>query len=481
MTGRKPPLAAARGWLAAVLIALAATLAVAPPAGAFPNGRARAGDLGHVFIPANTAYLSKPAAAAWNTMRLCAIADGVDLYPASSAWRPAATAYRTLGEQQTLWARYRAGSGALAAYPGTSNHGLGHAIDLATPAMRTWVDGHGGKYGWRKTEAFSEWWHVNYAGGFRRPDPGSSLRFPNLRRGSGGHCQAAAVKEVQRRLGLRQDGEYGTSTVRAVRRFQRSRHLHVDGKVGSKTWLQLRKVTRHVRRPRLIGLRPKQVAPMAGQDVTAVQGLLNARFRELHRVRYLIRVTGAVDHRTRVAIKRFQRLRHLPVSGRVDEATYAALLKRLAPHAQTLRVTAEGTRLVASFEGLYRCPYLDPVGIPTQGYGHTAGVRIGNGCWSAAKALSVLHRDLGGFAVQVARLVHVRIANATFNALVSFSFNVGAGALASSTLLQLLNHHHYRAACDQLLRWDRAGGRVLLGLHRRRVAERRLCLKGVAR
>jgi lysozyme len=481
MTGRKPPLAAARGWLAAVLIALAATLAVAPPAGAFPNGRARAGDLGHIFIPANTAYLSKPAAAAWNTMRLCAIADGIDLYPASSAWQPAATAYRTLGEQQTLWARYRAGSGALAAYPGTSNHGLGHAVDLATPAMRTWVDGHGGKYGWRKTEAFSEWWHVNYVGGFRRPDPGSSLRFPNLRRGSGGHCQAAAVKEVQRRLGVRQDGEYGTATVRSVRRFQRSRHLRVDGKVGSKTWLQLRKVTRHVRRPRLIGLRPKQVAPMAGQDVTAVQGLLNARFRELHRVRYLIRVTGAVDHRTRVAIKRFQRLRHLPVSGRVDEATYAALLKRLAPHAHTLRVSAEGTRLVASFEGLYRCPYLDPVGIPTQGYGHTAGVRIGNGCWSAAKALSVLHRDLGGFAVQVARLVHVRISNATYNALVSFSFNVGAGALASSTLLQLLNHHHYRAACDQLLRWDRAGGRVLLGLHRRRVAERRLCLKGVAR
>jgi lysozyme len=481
MTGRKPPLAAARGWLAAVLIALAATLAVAPPAGAFPNGRARAGDLGHIFIPANTAYLSKPAAAAWNTMRLCAIATASTCTPLPSAWQPAATAYRTLGEQQTLWARYRAGSGALAAYPGTSNHGLGHAVDLATPAMRTWVDGHGGKSGGARPRHSA-------SGGTSTTSAASAARTRGRRCGSrtfdadraatarprrSRRCSAASASARTASTAPPPSGPSAGSSAPGT--------CTSTAASGRRRGCSCARSPATSRRPRLIGLRPKQVAPMAGQDVTAVQGLLNARFRELHRVRYLIRVTGAVDHRTRVAIKRFQRLRHLPVSGRVDEATYAALLKRLAPHAQTLRVSAEGTRLVASFEGLYRCPYLDPVGIPTQGYGHTAGVRIGNGCWSAAKALSVLHRDLGGFAVQVARLVHVRISNATYNALVSFSFNVGAGALASSTLLQLLNHHHYRAACDQLLRWDRAGGRVLLGLHRRRVAERRLCLKGVAR
>jgi hypothetical protein len=176
-----------------------------------------------IEIPgSNIAYLSKGGAvAAWNTMRLCAVRDGVDLYPGASSWRPAATAYRSFAEQQVLYARYRAGTGNLAAYPGTSNHGLGLAIDLATPRMRTWIDHHGRPFGWSKawSDAQSEWWHLKWRAGVwhQRPNPGTSIRFPNLRRGSGGACQAQAVKEVQRRLGLAQDGEYGKATRRAVR------------------------------------------------------------------------------------------------------------------------------------------------------------------------------------------------------------------------------------------------------------------------
>jgi hypothetical protein len=78
---------------------------------------------------------------------------------------------------------------------------------------------HGGEFGWSHAEGqrVGEWWHYIYVGGFHRPDPGTSLRFPNLKLGSGGLCQSFAVKEVQRRLGLSEDGEYGKKHRRAVK------------------------------------------------------------------------------------------------------------------------------------------------------------------------------------------------------------------------------------------------------------------------
>jgi lysozyme len=461
--------------LIAVLLALALAAA---PAQAFTNGHAATGDLSQVTIPHNTAELAKPAAAAWNTMRMCAVREGVDLYPSPSQFRPAATAYRTYREQLILWRLYKSGRGNLAAVPGTSNHGLGHAVDLAQTRMRTWVDHHGAAFGWRKVEAFSEWWHVNYVGGFNRPDPGRSLRFPNLRRGSGGACQAQAVRELQRRLGLKGDGEYGKGTGRAVRAFQRAHGLHPDGVVGSDTWLRLRKVSRGLHRdPRDVQQVPGQKAPMAGADVRAIQGLLNARLLELHRPQYRVKVTGVFDAATRTAVARFQRLRHLKVTGAVDDATYAQLLKTLAPPSRKPHVTTAGVNLVADFEGFRSCPYRDVVGVWTIGFGHTAHVGPSSRCLSRRQALELLHRDLDLFAIGVTRLVRVKLSDATFSAIVSFSYNVGLGALGGSTLLRELNAGHRRAACDQLLRWDRAGGRVFEGLARRRRAERELCLR----
>jgi hypothetical protein len=79
--------------------------------------------------------------------------------------------YRSLGMQSHYWGLYQSGRGNLAARPGTSNHGWGRAVDLAAPWMRTWIDRNGGRYGWRKTEAMSEWWHVNYVGGYKAPKP----------------------------------------------------------------------------------------------------------------------------------------------------------------------------------------------------------------------------------------------------------------------------------------------------------------------
>lgn len=74
------------------------------------------------------------------------------------------TAYRTFSEQQYFWNLYTSGRGNLAARPGTSNHGLGTTVDVATPAMRQAIDRFGASYGWSKawSDAPSEWWHIRY-------------------------------------------------------------------------------------------------------------------------------------------------------------------------------------------------------------------------------------------------------------------------------------------------------------------------------
>jgi LysM repeat protein len=111
--------------------------------------------------PSGEAYLAANAAAAWNAMRRESLTVyGMDLYPAGPL-----SAYRSYGQQLFLYDLYVAGRGNLAALPGTSSHEYGVALDLADPSMRTVVDQIGAPYGWAKTEAPEEWWHVTYTGG----------------------------------------------------------------------------------------------------------------------------------------------------------------------------------------------------------------------------------------------------------------------------------------------------------------------------
>jgi LysM repeat protein len=110
--------------------------------------------------PSGEAYLASNAAANWNAMRQASLNTyGMDLYPAGPY-----SAYRSYGQQLYLYDLYLSGQGNLAAPPGTSSHEYGYALDLADPSMRTVVDEIGASYGWAKTEASSEWWHVNYVG-----------------------------------------------------------------------------------------------------------------------------------------------------------------------------------------------------------------------------------------------------------------------------------------------------------------------------
>ena len=110
--------------------------------------------------PAGEAYLASNAASSWNAMRRAALSTyGIDLYPAGPL-----SAYRSYGQQLYLYDLYLSGQGSLAASPGTSSHEYGSALDLADPAMANVIDQIGGAYGWAKTEAPGEWWHVNYVG-----------------------------------------------------------------------------------------------------------------------------------------------------------------------------------------------------------------------------------------------------------------------------------------------------------------------------
>lgn len=139
--------------------------------------------------------------------------------------------------------------------------------------------------------------------------------------------------------------------------------------------------------------------------------------------------------------------------------------------------------LVKHFEGLYLKTYLCPARIFTIGYGHT-GLMHNDGTVfpgrkiTESEAEALLRYDLEKFSGKVARLVKVPLEQHQFDALVSFAFNVGEGALSRSSLLKKLNAHNYAGAAEEFAKWNKGGGKVLSGLTRRRKAERHLFATG---
>jgi lysozyme len=242
------------------------------------NGRLTQRELAPIYHPKLRVFLaSASAAASWNTMRLFLLqryGERGEIYPEGPLG-----AYRDYAEQVECKKQY----GSNAAVPGTSNHGLGHAVDLADHFMAGLVDKHGGLFGWHHWDAKWEWWHREYDGGFDRPDPGPDQQFPALRKGSGGVGQAPYVARVQRRLTklgfpAADDGDFGPNTAAAVRAFQRSRRLTANGTLDLKSWQALGQATPPTPAPRP---RPKpkprpnpEPAPalLRGFDVSDVQG-----------------------------------------------------------------------------------------------------------------------------------------------------------------------------------------------------------------
>ncbi|MGD0627702.1 MAG: lysozyme [Terracidiphilus sp.] len=140
-----------------------------------------------------------------------------------------------------------------------------------------------------------------------------------------------------------------------------------------------------------------------------------------------------------------------------------------------MQLSAAGLDLIKRSEGLRGRTYLDVAGVPTIGYGHRLLVHesFPDGI-SEEQAAEMLAQDVRQAKQAVERLVKVALAQGQFDALTDFCFNLGAGRLASSTVLKTLNGGNYAAAREQLLRWDQAGGEVIAGLKKRREAEYQL-------
>ena len=143
-----------------------------------------------------------------------------------------------------------------------------------------------------------------------------------------------------------------------------------------------------------------------------------------------------------------------------------------------MKTSDRGVALIKAHEGLRLTAYTDPVGVWTIGYGHTTaagppkverGMKI-----TDAGADAILRQDLAKFEGYVSSAVKVPLNQNEFDALVSFTFNLGPGNLRSSTLLKKLNAGDRAGAADEFLKWTKAGGKTLPGLVKRREAERSL-------
>ncbi|MGL5716723.1 MAG: lysozyme [Paraclostridium sp.] len=138
-----------------------------------------------------------------------------------------------------------------------------------------------------------------------------------------------------------------------------------------------------------------------------------------------------------------------------------------------MKTSQKGIDLIKSFEGCRLETYKCSANVNTIGYGTTKGVVPGMKI-SLLEAEEMLKRDLIYFERWVEKLIEVELTQNQFDALVSFTYNLGEGALKNSTLRKFLNDKRYDLVPGQFLRWNMAGGKVLNGLVRRREAEAKM-------
>ena len=137
---------------------------------------------------------------------------------------------------------------------------------------------------------------------------------------------------------------------------------------------------------------------------------------------------------------------------------------------------------VGGWEGLRLTAYPDPIAgnIPTVCYGETRGVKLGDS-YTKAECDAMLETAVIQFESGLDRCMKPSkpLPLETKVAFVSWAYNVGIGNACKSTLVKMVNSGNIAAACDQLPRWNRSGGKVVQGLTNRRNAERDLCLFGL--
>jgi lysozyme len=141
-----------------------------------------------------------------------------------------------------------------------------------------------------------------------------------------------------------------------------------------------------------------------------------------------------------------------------------------------MRTSANGLAFIRDHEGCELVAYPDPGsgGEPwTIGVGHTGGVKPSDTC-TMAQAMQWLKEDVQEAERHVNRLVKVELSQDQFDALVSLVFNIGGGNFERSTLLKKINARNFDGAAEEFPRWNRAAGKVMAGLTKRRHAEQSL-------
>ena len=135
-----------------------------------------------------------------------------------------------------------------------------------------------------------------------------------------------------------------------------------------------------------------------------------------------------------------------------------------------MKCSQEGLALIKKFEGCRLKAYRCSANVLTIGYGHTGGVKEDD-IISQPEADELLENDIAKFEKYVDDNVIVELNQSQFDSLVAWTFNLGVGNLRSSTMLKKLNETDYGSVPSEMKRWNKAGGKTLDGLIRRRKAE----------
>jgi lysozyme len=143
-----------------------------------------------------------------------------------------------------------------------------------------------------------------------------------------------------------------------------------------------------------------------------------------------------------------------------------------------MKLSPAGKQLIEQFESFRSVAYQDQKGVWTIGYGHTAGVKEGDTC-TQAQADAFLEADAAAAVLAVNRSLDVAINQNQFDALVDFTYNLGIGSEAHSTLLHYINQSQLAQAANEFPKWNHCDGVVDDGLTRRRAAEQKLFMSPV--
>ena len=134
--------------------------------------------------------------------------------------------------------------------------------------------------------------------------------------------------------------------------------------------------------------------------------------------------------------------------------------------------------IIPGFEGERHRVYRDVIGKATYCIGETENPQWGK-VYTHEECQTLLEGRLEEFRAAMRKCVHVALPAPVEGAMLSLEYNIGAGAFCKSSIVRKLNAGDFAGACDSLMLYDRAGGRVIAGLERRRREERKVCLEGL--